>query len=169
MPTWYAYLLAQRPFEIYREPSLPFVSDGICCRTRNGDSSYGRIRFRDHLQNWTRDSFPGGAHNALARWSLLTLLIHEATHVRDLRTDRFQLNTVPPEMRDCVMHISTDEIEVLFSTEAAEIRISPSDMTQRDYAATIKAFFQEIETKLLPEKKSTCGTLYRPTYDGLTP
>lgn len=169
MPGWHEYFLAQRPLEIYRDASLPFVSDGVCCRTRNANANLGRIRFRDHLANWTRDSFPGASHDALARWSLLTLLIHEATHVRDLRTDRFQLGSVPSGMRDCVMHISTDEIEVLFSKQAAGVTISPSALTQSEYTATIENFYQDIENRLLVEKKQACGNLYKPIFPGLMP
>ncbi len=169
MPTWYAYLLAQRPFEVHRDASLPFLSDGICCRTRNGEPTFGRIRFRDHLADWTRDAFPGAAHDALTRWSFLTTLIHEATHVRDLRTNRFNLNAVPTGMRDCVMHISTDEIEILFSQDAALEKISPSALTQQEYVATIEEFSAEVKNKLLPEKQKVCGIFYKPTFDGLMP
>lgn len=169
MPDWYDYFLAQRPLEIYRDASLPFVSDGICCRTRNGDSTFGRIRFRDGLANWTSDSFPGAAHDALARWSFLTLLIHEATHVRDLRLRRFELTAMPGGMRDCVMHISTDEIEVLFSQHASQIRISADDSTQREYVKTIQEFYDDVENRVLPEKQKTCGDFYKPSFDGLMP
>ena len=169
MPTWYEYFLAQRPLEIYRDASLPFVSDGICCRTRNGDTNFGRVRFRDHFANWTSDAFPGASHDALSRWSFLTLLIHEATHVRDLRTNRFNLNAMPTGMRDCVMHISTDEIEILFSQHASKIRISSSELTQQEYVATIEEFYGDVGNRLLPEKQKTCGDFYKPRFEGLMP
>lgn len=169
LPDWHDYFLKQRPLEIYRDGSLPFLSDGVCCLTRNADSTVGRIRFRDHFANWTGDAFPGASHDALARWSFLTTLIHEATHVRDLRLNRFDLNAVPSGLRDCVMHISTDEIEIQFSQQAAAIKISPSVLTQDEYAGTIQEFFQDVQNRAKPDKQKTCGQYYKPAFPGLMP
>lgn len=169
LPAWNDYFLKQRPMEIYRDGSLPFLSDGVCCLTRDGDSTVGRIRFRDHFANWTSDAFPGASHDALARWSFLTTLIHESTHVRDLRLDRFDLNAVPDGLRDCVMHISTDEIEIEFSQQAAAVKISPSPVTQKAYAGTIREFFQDVQNRVMPARQKSCGQYYKPAFPGLMP
>ncbi len=169
MPDWYDYFLAQRPLEIYHDGSLPFVSDAICCRTREGKAGIGRIRIRDHLSVWTQDAFPGASHDALARWSLLTLLIHEITHVRDLRLNRFDLQAIPLGMRDCVVHLSADEIEIQFSQHAAQVRISPSELTQQEYVATIEEFYRDVQENALVEKQKLCGEFYKPRFEGLMP
>lgn len=90
-PEWWNYLASAQPFRLYYDPKQfadskimeKFDATGWCCDMLGR----GEIRFADHTRS------PKGGDSFESRlMAELSLTIHEATHVKDLRAGKFPVS-----------------------------------------------------------------------------
>jgi hypothetical protein len=88
-PSWWQYVLAQRPFVIHYSPDLGqkgYAGSGGCCYGTLSNTNVGALS----PTKVGRIDFAGRPPDDPTKdlWFLVTLA-HEVTHVRDLRVGRF--------------------------------------------------------------------------------
>ncbi len=81
-PNWYLFILSQQPFDVFLEPQLAdlgWAGSTGCCWLSGTRIENGRISFRKRPPANISDDV----------WFLVTF-VHEATHIRDRRAQKFE-------------------------------------------------------------------------------
>jgi len=92
LPQWWQYVMDTRPFTLSFDDTL--AEDGRAAITECCDAQgNGLVTFGYHLGQLTNSEDPGSEAVEARRATFLGLLIHELTHVRDLRAERFPAKT----------------------------------------------------------------------------
>jgi len=88
LPQWWEYVEQAKPFTFSIDQTLAAqgrAAASICCDERG----YGLTTFGHHFGQLTVSTDPFSQTVEARRIAFLGMLVHELTHVRDLRTERF--------------------------------------------------------------------------------
>jgi len=92
LPQWWQYVMDTRPFTLSFDDTL--AEDGRAAITECCDAQgNGLVKFGYHLGELTNSDDTGSETVEARQATFLGLLIHELTHVRDLRAERFPAKT----------------------------------------------------------------------------
>lgn len=92
VPSWHDYLLSVAPFNINLDPTIAekgWAGTAQCCGIEGPRGRYGEVNLPEQPPNHLTDNV-----------SFVSTLIHEATHVRDMRAGRFSQTRGSEHCRD---------------------------------------------------------------------
>lgn len=134
LPDWYAYIEEAKPFIFAMDENLltrGIISHAKCCYSHGA----GAITFGEHLGQW-KISDAGVVEGIQPQQiQFLSVLIHEVTHIRDLRDGRIERAT---DARTCIAaEQSANAQELEFVRALTTVQIKGDATTRANYRLAV--------------------------------
>jgi hypothetical protein len=130
LPEWYTYVADAKPLLFAQDETQRargIISYAKCCYTRGT----GAITFSAPLGQWNLDEMPAVPGVQAQQVQFLSVLIHEVTHIRDVRAGRFEHAR---DARTCIAaEQSANDSELAFARALTRVQITGDANARANY------------------------------------